>query len=401
MSRSVLVCDDDPALAADWVDRVRAIAPAAQYDVQAALSNDETREAIRALLARRKAARDGAAIPTDGCRFDGVDVLVVDYDLLHIDEDSARYTGESVARLARSFADCPVIVVLNQFPESQFDLSLRGHLASFADLNIDVDLLGTPGLWTDPPWQGFRPWSWQTLWRAVDAQKTRVGALSATKSLDRPIVDLLGMKPEDGVRLSDGAFAFIAPGAENFTALARQSFRSLLETIPDGRDAASRIDDDPSSAARIAAARVSKWLEREVLGPQDVLVDIPHLLQRFPFLVPGDPSDPAAWNAAIHDEAALQALLPDGVWFDADGWLSRPAIWWSRLESDAGIRKRRQEFDFSRVANVAFLEDVSAFCPLDDAREFRAGFHNSFDRRFAKVVDGVRYSPQRRFAFGA
>ncbi|MDB5431423.1 MAG: hypothetical protein JWP35_2539 [Caulobacter sp.] len=401
MTRSVLVCDDDPALAADWVGRVQAIAPAAEYDVRPAPSNEETGAGIRTLLGRRRAARDGIAAPTDQCLFDGVDVLVVDYDLLHIDEDSARYTGESVARLARSFADCQIVIVLNQYPEAQFDLSLRGHITSFADLNIDVDLLGTTGLWCDPPWEGFRPWSWQTLWRAVDAQKLRARALAAPGALDRPIVDVLGMKAEDGARLSDGAFAFIAPGAENFAKLAEQSFRALLTTMPDGRDAASKIDENPTFAAQLAAARVSKWLEREVLGPQEVLVDIPHLLQRFPFLVPGDVSDPAAWNAAIHDEKALRAALPEGVWFDAEGWLSRPAVWWSRLESDAGIKKQRQEFDFSKVANVAFLEDVSSFCPLEEAKEFRAGFHNSFDRRFAKVVADVRYSPQRRFAFGA
>ena len=62
--------------------------------------------------------------------------------------------------------------------------------------------------------------------------------------------------------------------------------------------------------------------------------------------------------------------------------------------------RRRSEFDFGRVPDFVFLEDVSLFGEFDDAHEFRAGFHNAHDRRYAKVVDNIRYAPQRRFAFG-
>ena len=399
MTRSVLVCDDEPALAAAWVQRIGAVAPGDAYEVRPAPTNDEVAAGVRVLLKRRHASRAKEVRPADPCLFDGVDILVVDYDLLHIDEDNARYTGEGVARLARSFADCAVMVVLNQYPEAQFDLSLRGHLASHADLNIDVDLLASPGLWRPPPWDGFRPWGWQVLSEAADRQRARADAVA--QNLDAKIVDLLGMKAEDAARLSDSAFGFLAPSAGDFDALASQTFRMFVERASDGRDAETLLAEDPAAAAGLAAARIAKWLEREVLGPQDVLVDIPHLLQRYPFLVGGDVADIGAWNAAIHDEAALRERLPADVWFDAKDWLSRPAVWWRRLETNADIRKQRLEFDYSRVPEIAFLEDVSTFCPLADAHDFRAGFHNSFDRRFAKIVDGVRYAPQRRLAFGA
>ncbi|MDR6530261.1 hypothetical protein J2800_000997 [Caulobacter rhizosphaerae] len=398
MTCTVLVCDDEPTLAAEWIQRICDIAPASAYAIRPAPGNEQIAEGVKVLLKRRHAARQGAARPADPCLFDGVDILVVDYDLLHVDEDNARYTGEGVARLARSFADCAIVVVLNQFPEAQFDLSLRGHLISHADLNIDVELLGTDGLWRPRPWKDFRPWSWQVLSESVARQRDRTEVIA--NDLDAKVVDILGMTAADAARLSDSAFGFLAPAAGDFAALATQSFRGFVEHASDGRDAIALLERDPRAAAALAAARISKWLEREVLGPQDVLVDIPHLLQRYPFLVAGDVTDIDAWNAAMEDEAALRARLPDGLWFDAPNWLSRPALWWRRLETDADIRKQRLEFDFSRVPDIAFLEDVSSFCPIEAARDFRAGFHNSFDRRFAKVVDGIRYAPQRRLAFG-
>lgn len=400
MTYSVLVCDDEPEEADGWLAAVRTVASTETYDFRNTPTTEEAAHAVKTLLQRRRAAHEGAAKPADGCIFDGVDVLIVDYDLLHIDENNARYTGEGVARLARTYADCGAVVVLNQYPEAQFDLSLKGHLSSHADLNIDVDLLATAGLWEPPPWEGFRPWSWQRLSEAAEKQRRRSEALAGT-GLDGSIVDFLGMTPEDAARLSDTAFGFLAPEAGDFAALMTQSFRGFLDQSPDGRDAAALINGDLAAAARFVSARVAKWLEREVLGPQDVLVDIPHLLQRFPFLVPGDVADPQAWNEAIHDVDSVKAALPDGVWFEHADWLSKPAVWWRRLEVNDDIRKKRLEFDYSVVPPIAFMEDVSAFCPMDDAREFRAGFHNAFDRRFVKAVNGIRYAPQRRFAFGA
>lgn len=399
MTCSVLICDDEPALSADWVRRVRAVAPEDRFTVLEAPTNENIRDAIRVLIKRRNASRDGQVKPADTCLFDGIDVLVVDYDLLHVDENNARYTGEGVARLARTFANSRVIVVLNQYPEAQFDLSLRGHMVSHADLNIDAGLLDNAGLWAPPPWDGFRPWAWEAPDVAVARKNAQINAL-VKGGLKQSIVATIGMTSEDATRLSDGAFGFIAPEASNFAELSEQTFEAFLATTTEGRDAHAMVGSDLTAAARFAAARVGKWIERELLGPQDVLVDIPHLLQRFPFLVPGDYTDPEAWNAVIHDCTALKDVVPKDAWFSATEWLSRPAVWWRRVETNPDIRRRRTEFDFSTAPDLAFLEDVSSFCPTADATEFRAGFHNSYDRRFVKVVNDVRYAPQRRFAFG-
>lgn len=396
MTCSVLVCDDDPQLAEECVDQIEALA-LDEYHVRAE-NNKTVHAATSELLARRQAARDGKNRPRRDSVFDDIDILIIDYDLVHI-ADNTEYTGESLARLARTFSNCSVVVVLNQFGQIDFDLSLRGHLASHADLNIDVDRLATPGLWRDPPWDGFRPWSWQTLSRAVESQRARERLVA--ENLGEPVVDVFGMQPADASRLSDSAFAFIAPDAYHFEGLRKKTFKSFLSTTQDGRDAEALLSiRDSSSAVRFVAARIGKWLEREVLGPQDVLVDLPHLLRRFPFLLGQEVSDKEVWNEAVHRPERLKMVIDDRYWFKPADCLSRPAVWGRRLEADEAIQRRREDFDFSAVPDIAFMEDCSVFAEISQGTEFRAGFHNAFDRRFVRRLPGFRYGPQRRFAFG-
>ena len=398
MTCQVLVCDDDPNLSEDWVEAIRGVV-STEYNVLAAPGKEDIRLAAHELLHRRSAVRERKARAAERCLFDGVDILIVDYDLLHIDENNAQYTGEGLGRLARMFSDCTVVVVLNQYPEAQFDLRLRGHLQSHADLNVDADLLATPGLWHAPPWEGFRPWSWQTLSRAVHTQREREKIIA--QALDCSVSDTLGMQVEDASRLSDSAFGFLAPDAHDYGVLRDITFRTFLSEKSNDRDARAISQCDDRVAAKVAAARIGKWLEREVLGPQDALIDIPHLLQRFPFLLGDNVADLGAWNEAVHSVETIQEILDEKIWFEHDTFLSRPAVWGRRLKADAEIDRLRSDFDFTEVPSYVFAEDRSVFVEMSDAVEFRAGFHNAFDRRFLLPIKDVRYAPQRRLAFGS
>ena len=51
--------------------------------------------------------------------------------------------------------------------------------------------------------------------------------------------------------------------------------------------------------ARVAAGEVDRWVRRDLLGPQDLLVDVPHLLMRMPFLLGRDANEPERWNDAV------------------------------------------------------------------------------------------------------
>jgi hypothetical protein len=404
MTCRVLVCDDQPEVAEEWLNEIRDALPRETYELLPVPGNEEIKSAIQVLLQRRSALRSGQAYSDDRCLFDDADVLVIDYDLLHVDDTNTRHTGEGVARLARVFAKCGVVVVLNQYLEAQFDLSLRGHLESFADLNVDGDLIGCHGLWRAGPWQGFRPWHWPVLSDAAAKFKRRVAFLSHPDNLNAPILDTLKMTASNANRLSDTAFGFLAPDASSYDELARTTFADFIKgnsAAIDTRDGEAVVAREPESAARIAASRIAKWLEREVLGPLDVLVDIPHLLQRAPFLFDGNLENLDEWNAAaLGERNRVKNLIPADAWFEATDWLNRPAVWWRQVEACEAVREARAKFDFSSAPDFVFLEDASRFGHLSEAKEFRAGFHNTFDRRFVCKFDKLRYAPQRRFAFG-
>lgn len=396
MTCTVLICDDDPGVCADWVEAVREVAPRERYDVLDAPDNEDVQAAIKELFRRQRTMLNGVH-ERDDCVFDGVDILVFDYDLLDIDEGNARHTGEALAWLARAFTTTEVVVVANQFQEGHFDLSLLGHLASQADLNLHADLLDTAGLWTDPPWEGFRPWHWQTLHRAVETQRARRRLVK--HHFEESIVEVLGMREDDFLRMSDAAVGFIAPDARDWADVCKWTFRSFATNPTNGRCTSALLERDEEAAGRFAAFRVGKWLERQVLGGQDVLVDLPHLIQFFPFLLGKDMHELEAWNAAVCDGESLKERVPDGCWFDQQGFLSRPAVWGQRFNDDAGVRKARGTFDFSSTPPFVFLEDTSTFGPLKEAKQFRAGHHNASDWRFVKCVENRTYAPQRRLAY--
>lgn len=394
MTCTVLLCDDRPTFGRAWVETIRRAAPKSHYHVRDTPDEGDIWDAIKEIYARRTAPRSREQI---ACLFDDVDILVLDFDFLHMDDVNILHTGESLARLARIYADVEVVVVVNQFPPAQFDLSLRGHVASDADLNIDGSLLGKKGLWTDPPWEGFRPWHWQTLYRAVHTQRARQALVR--EHWNRSIVDALGMREEDVDRLSDTAFGFIAPDSQDWRQLQQHTFEHFVCRSTNGRVTRDLADSNPEAACRFASARIGKWLERLVLGPQDVLIDLPHLVQRYPFLLGANVHEIWAWNEMVCEESAANLCLPDGCLFGVPEFLSRPAVWRHRFENDGGVQETRCAYDFSAVPPFVFLEDVSRFAPLDEAKEFRAGHHNAFDRRFVECVEGVTYAPQRRLAW--
>ena len=402
MTYSVLICDDHPETGSEWVEEVCKVTPRDTYSVLEAPENKDTQCAIKELFARQNAMLDQQQRDRSPCLFDRADILILDYDLLYIDEENARHTGESLARLARTFSNAEVVVVYNQFPGPHFDLSLRGHLSSHADLNLRADLLDTPGLWTDPPWEGFRPWHWQTLHHAVKTQRER--QCLVRDHFEDPIVEVLGMCEEDLLRLSDTAVGFIAPDARDWGDVREWTFRkwtlsSFAGRLGNGLGASALLEADAEAAYRFTASRVGKWLERQVLGPQDVLVDLPHLILRFPFLLGDDLGKPEVWTAAVWGGEEVKSRVPQHHLFQPANVLSRPAVWVSRLLEQAGIRESRASFDYSRVPPLVFLEDTSAFEPFEAAQQFRAGHHNAYDGRFVKCVAGKDYAPQRRLAF--
>lgn len=401
-SLKIIVCDDEKEPRGDWVEAIQALD--ANFEVSQ-IGKDEVDE-LRILVDRRYDLRDGKDVDWSPMRIDGADILVVDYDLTLI-EKGARHTGEQVARLARLYSNCGYVIVMNQYPGVGFDLTLKGHLESYADLNIDAKLLGTPSLWSKPADGGFAPWYWDDIPKLTDSRRALAAQLSKDKAFDIPIVEILQMPPTVINNLGDTAFAFIDPSSEGLADFSEATIRKFLMNLSEHKDADKLLSKMPEFAARTAVSRIGKWLSRVLLGSQDILIDVPHLLARMPFLVnPAHkvPSDTAGWNTLL--ELGTNAIHDDVVAGCAFGramdWIGKPAFWWPEIESMPLVDELRDAFDYETFPDITFAEDTSRFIAFDEATEFRAGFHNIYDRRYVERPDSnIVYAPRRRLTFAS
>lgn len=398
----IFVCDDEPQSADDWVKEIQVVVGDAN---EVARINDPKLE-IKELLERQSAIRNDVNRNEMPSVFDETDVLVVDYDLVHVDDKNARHTGEEFARLARLYSSCGYIIVVNQFDrETQFDLTLKGHPKSYGDVNVPATAVGLPALWSQAAQGEFYPWYWDDILSTLTHREELVEMLAQGDHLESSVLAFVGMPVEAAGRLSDTAYEFLDPSASDVEGLRRATFAEFLIRSTEHRDVERLLAKQRKRAAATAIARLSKWLSRMLLGPQDVLVDVPHLIQRMPFLLDpalGDLGDAATWDSAIAEgqEAICPEVRNDCSFVNAPLWMGRAAFWWSAIEAHPFVAEKRAVFDFTTMPDLVFAEDISRFVPFEEATEFRAGFHNLFDRRYVKRLEGNSYGPTRRFVFG-
>lgn len=268
MKKNILFFDDDEGLARRWAEKLERL-PIVNRDFNVRhMKMDVFRQAHEELNERRGKARgEGKGHEADRRHhLDDIDILIIDFDLFKFDPN---VTAESIAYLARCYSRCGLIVALNQFNRRpHFDLTLKGHPESFADLNLHDSQVHDQGLWKEP-WKGFRPWNWPLLPRALKAYENRIKEVSSV--LDEPILAFLGLD-RVGQLLPRSTVEFIESKGGK---LEETTFRQFVERSQQGLQARDKPLDE-ASIARIAAARIHKWLDRLVLPGQDILVDAPH-----------------------------------------------------------------------------------------------------------------------------
>jgi hypothetical protein len=397
----VLIYDDEQGTAAGIKDMLSAIEGA---DLK--LLQDANLE-VEILERRRRSARSDDEV-NEPSVFDDADILIVDYDLTGTDERQGgpAETGERVAYLARCYSRCGTIVALNQYAvTATFDLSLVGHISSYADINISGDQIGNPALWGMPR-EGFAPWSWPDLTSAPSLQRRREALLA--DRLDEPALAVLGLdKPNVSNTLTRNQLAWLSPDRVPSQATVRQ-------VIGSGR-IGLRPSDVPWSQGgleRVAAARLAKWLERLVLPGQNVLVDAPHLVGRFPSLAAvADLSKTT--NLGPEADTGLHAEKVGGHRVAENVWVSRPVWLWPTLSENKDIEEVRSPFSMVDTP-VFFTEDSSVFRSKDWCRPFAADVE-PFSRRYVTReasagesdkppyvgpygLGRVSYQPQLRFA---
>lgn len=373
--------------------------------------------------------RDSGATCSDPLLADrGIDLVVLDNNLAELDIGGARHTAEALVGLVRAFTDIPYIVSLNKNPETDFDLRyLVGDYQTAADLALNVRHLKSRDLWTGTPdgkRERFLPWYWPCLNEAPGRRRCQEKLVRG--GLSNPVLDALAFDAESVEHLSRHAKGAISPESEDDAALQAVTFLDFFGTsgrslpIPDERKAimgvieAASEDDVVLEAsrqvvARVVAAELDRWFRRDVVGPQSVLVDVPHLLMRMPFLLGDGAGVLQRWNQAVAasespfglDERTFREFLDDAR-YRQEIWTGRACFWWPKLDGDAELNAMFYEDD-RPWERAVFCEDRSTFVvagegEADPPCEFVAEVEGEWSRRHVARLDTWSYTPKSRFA---
>lgn len=392
MKRKILLFDDEKRIAQIYVKSMQEVEEIAKAFEVMPLDDGDFGKEVEVLETRRKSQRNQEKIESTHSLLDETSIFIIDFDLLKC-SGKGYLTGEDMAYLARCFSRCLLIIGLNQFNrpgETVFDLTLKGHPESYCDLNISGAQLSNPGLWSKRRMK-FRPWYWPQLTDYVEAFEKRI---EETRShLDDPILGILGLSKVADF-LSNSASEFIGPDPKKIT------FREFVTESGKGLKP-KEVNADEDVISRIAGARLGKWLERLVLPGQDVLVDAPHLVSRYPSLLKDDHVSRDAWNRTANlvndDELQLDHDIIKRSRFKKGCWLSRPAWFWDGVSNLPIIGEVSEPWK-KEVTKFQFCEDSSSFESLKNCRDFRAGVDSVYLQRFINrpLIEGIDYQPRVR-----
>ena len=406
----ICVWDDETEFASDWVEQIDTLLH--DNDVEVVAHDRKVIDGELQLLHDRRRAyleSDEIVVPDGASQLDNTDILIVDNDLFAL-EHFSDFSAEMVANRARVYTTCGYVVVLNSSPDLDFNLSLLGHTDSKADLHINDRFVADDGLWLTCPKGGgtFRPWHWPLLQAAARLYKERVTELRdflASDEGDMPILDYFGFEEDAKNRLSRSARAFLHPKrrAEEVSFYDFLLGNARAVDVKDGDQVIKKRDNGKIS--QICVHRISKLLDRLILGPQDVLVDLPHLVEKLPFLIPPDQQDnPEFWSSMAQLKGAQTQQLVDDIspfQFERKVWFDRPVFWWGRLDTEENLDKMLAASD-SNPKQLVFCEDASAFHESVECQRFVAAHHSMSDNRFVRWLsdfDGdINYGPQSRLA---
>ena len=404
----ISVWDDNTEFAREWSSGIEEIVGDSSVVVEAP-DNGQIEQELKLLHERRKSYLDsqkGEIIGEDSL-LDSTDILLVDNDLFEI-RNFGDYSAEMVAARARVYTKCKFIVVVNLTLDVDFDLSLLGHLDSKADLHINGRFVNDKGLWLECPKEdgAFRPWHWPLIPLAAKYCELRVAELIGLferGANDTPILEYFGFDSSTRNRLSRSARAFLHP-ERSADSLTFASFIDCNRNAVDVRDGEKIVEKgDNEKIARICAHRISKWLSHLILGPQDILIDLPHLVQKLPFLVPEEQSDVVSfWNSYANLGDGPIAKLTQEVSeyrFQLKHWFDRPVFWWNRFDTDENLANLLGAVD-ANPEELVFCEDSSAFHSSRECHRFVAAHHSISDDRFVRWPhqQELKYGPQSRLA---
>ena len=339
--------------------------------------------------------------------------MIVDNNLTGLELDGARLTAETIIGYLRAFTDVPYIISLNKNLHVDFDLRyLFGDYQSLADLALNARHLSNGRLWEADAGEAFAPWYWPHVAGAVDRRREQIDFLAT--NWKGPVWEALGFPPEADDYLSLRAKSPLSSTKQDMREASFEVFFDSSRVLAPAEInrlrelAGEEVDFAQRALLQISAYEVDRWLRRDVLGAQDVLIDLPHLVAQMPFLLGEHASDLDCWNKVATseeppfglDRQLFEKHLRPAL-FGHSMWVPGPCFWWPRLKSDVALTECFFDAD-GDWPDAVFCEDVSRFVSIageeesDSPQEFEAEIEGSWARRYIAFVGDYLYSPRSR-----
>lgn len=404
--RSVLVFDDNPGRAANWVGSIGSCL-SAEYPVRR-VDPKEFAAALDALTTRRTTS-DQSWPQDDASILDQALIVVLDSDIDATGPDALAAlkgrSGQRVAELVRHYSDAGMVVVVNENGASPvFDLTMADDRRAVADLMVDEDSMASPSLWSgrlDPTARDFLPTYWpRTEQLAVGVERAVQEA--SVNDLSRGVLEFLAVEHWDAWLTPvqrDSLFGDkedpVAPHASPLCTLREMGSKSYTEVWP-----RAKFNPDSLHHLRVALFAVSRWIRRELLPSLNVVSEAIHL----PMVVP------EAFDEAITVED-LARLLHEGDRAELDGrrfagidleraprsveLLAGRPLW---VVGDPDVDSDGLS---SLMLKYRLAEDVATYFPRDQLQEFAPDFGGAFGTRFVlsdRRAVNASYRPRSRLA---
>ena len=412
----VLLCDDDPERGATALDTIRSCDV---VDEAVPIFGKRLRCELQRVFSRvdwvlGRSRRQDYTDQTTVFDAEDVDLAIVDNNLSSLDIPGARLTAEGIVGYLRAFTSVPYFISLNKNRALDFDLRrLNGDDDSVADLALKLEHFECKGLWdrhVGQPSDPFLPWYWPALAEAPRRRRAQIERVR--EGLQEPILPTLDLPVDHRQYLSGRAIDALCPQGGDVERVTFQAFfENACRSLPVAQDrkqmASSNRDDESLTAiARVVAAELEAWLRREILAPQELLVDLPHLLVRYPFLLGDGAGTLENWNEAMTRTdlswaAPFEQVLEEAKWKDAI-WHDRSVFVWPTLKFNPELSEILFG-DERSWAHAAFCEDTSRF-ELVEGDEgsgptpFRAGVEGPWNQRYLSFLEGKGYLPRTRLA---
>jgi len=425
----ILVCDDKADSRDSVIEALHGVGYTPDTLIDGALSDE-----LGKLFARVESStkRGSENYQHASSEFDEVDILILDNNLAFLpNKGGPPLTAESIAGYIRAYTSACYIVSLNMNLDVDFDLRyLVGDFSTRADLAINTSHLRNGALWTHRASDSetrFCPWYWPALGSVAKRRRAQIDFVR--DHLGDSVLETFGFDDEEVEFMTlhaRGALspdASVTPSAQSGGKPLREvTFRDVFLTkdrslpLKDEREQLEKAERGGNTPikdlmSRVVAADIDLWFRRDLVGPQEPLMDVPHMAMRFPFLLGARAGQVEEWNKVVEATEPPFALEPALYeeyiaprMFREEIWSPTPCFRWPKLKADEKLNEHFFRSKEPAWADVVFCEDESRFksrVSKDSEAgpiEFTAEFEGAWNRRYISKLDQFHYAPRTRLA---